>query len=133
MLKTRCICSSVMSQFNYSRNITFDIIVKTQFIKVDGKSQFNYSRNITFDGFLALSYFSRPLNVAIQLFAEYNFWYAFDYEKLKINLSQFNYSRNITFDIVRNYQYSRRKKSQFNYSRNITFDYIFLLITIVTT
>ncbi len=61
-----------MSQFNYSRNITFDIIRQHRYIGKCRLSQFNYSRNITFD--------TKPQtlqklesNVAIQLFAEYNF------------------------------------------------------------
>ncbi len=41
--------------------------------------------------------------VAIQLFAEYNFWWKYEYLNIMEDLkSQFNYSRNITFDSFEN-------------------------------
>ncbi len=49
-------------------------------LKSNGKrktSQFNYSRNITFDDFKKLLPNGKT-RVAIQLFAEYNFWYILD-------------------------------------------------------
>ncbi len=84
------------SQFNYSRNITFDLLIQVK-TTVSVVSQFNYSRNITFDDE------TKPptaVNVAIQLFAEYNFWSDYFQHHYSLILSQFNYSRNITFDKI---------------------------------
>ncbi len=69
--------SEKKSQFNYSRNITFDKNIKES-IENSLKSQFNYSRNITFDKgrYIVVNWL---LYVAIQLFAEYNFWFYFIY------------------------------------------------------
>ncbi len=45
-------------------------------------SQFNYSRNITFDIYFCFA-FANFFTVAIQLFAEYNFWYKIIKEREK--------------------------------------------------
>ncbi len=86
-----------MSQFNYSRNITFDIdsllaMTKDLIVAIQLFAEYNFWYWIHLCE-------TTLFKVAIQLFAEYNFWL-----KLLLNdkelsdMSQFNYSRNITFD-----------------------------------